>query len=90
MGGQRDVDCPPALLHAECVGKLPPLTAFFAQDPSTGPVVLDKDGNVAIKIQAKPGAKCNNITGNKKYRTIDFHKRALGSSSVYRILRNRK
>lgn len=31
-------------------------------DPSTGPVVLDKDGNVAIKIQAKPGAKCNNIT----------------------------
>ncbi|XP_011162836.2 UPF0235 protein C15orf40 homolog [Solenopsis invicta] len=30
--------------------------------PSTGPVILDKDGNVAIKIQAKPGAKCNNIT----------------------------
>ncbi|GAB1864284.1 UPF0235 protein C15orf40-like protein [Camponotus japonicus] len=29
---------------------------------STGPVVLDKDGNVVIKIQAKPGAKCNNIT----------------------------
>ncbi|KYM94307.1 UPF0235 protein C15orf40 like protein [Cyphomyrmex costatus] len=31
-------------------------------DPSTGPVVLNKDGNVAIKIQAKPGAKCNNVT----------------------------
>lgn len=31
-----------------------------------GPVALDKDGNVAIKIQAKPGAKCNNITGNKR------------------------
>ncbi|XP_012538668.1 UPF0235 protein C15orf40 homolog [Monomorium pharaonis] len=31
--------------------------------PSTGPVVLNKDGNVAIKIQAKPGAKCNNVTG---------------------------
>lgn len=29
---------------------------------STGPVVLDKDGNVTIKIQAKPGAKCNNVT----------------------------
>ncbi|EFN66055.1 UPF0235 protein C15orf40-like protein [Camponotus floridanus] len=29
---------------------------------STGPVVLNKDGNVVIKIQAKPGAKCNNIT----------------------------
>ncbi|XP_077262086.1 UPF0235 protein C15orf40 homolog isoform X2 [Temnothorax americanus] len=25
--------------------------------PSTGPVVLNKDGNVSIKIQAKPGAK---------------------------------
>ncbi|XP_024884883.1 UPF0235 protein C15orf40 homolog [Temnothorax curvispinosus] len=30
--------------------------------PSTGPVVLNKDGNVSIKIQAKPGAKCNNVT----------------------------
>ncbi|XP_029160178.1 UPF0235 protein C15orf40 homolog [Nylanderia fulva] len=29
---------------------------------STGPVVLNKDGNVVIKIQAKPGAKCNNVT----------------------------
>ncbi|XP_072752973.1 UPF0235 protein C15orf40 homolog [Anoplolepis gracilipes] len=29
---------------------------------STGPVVLNKDGNVTIKIQAKPGAKCNNVT----------------------------
>lgn len=29
---------------------------------STGPVILNKDGNVVIKIQAKPGAKCNNIT----------------------------
>ncbi|RLU21907.1 hypothetical protein DMN91_006285 [Ooceraea biroi] len=25
-------------------------------------VALDKNGHVAIKIQAKPGAKCNNIT----------------------------
>ncbi|CAL1688047.1 unnamed protein product [Lasius platythorax] len=29
---------------------------------STGSVVLNKDGNVVIKIQAKPGAKCNNVT----------------------------
>lgn len=29
---------------------------------STGPVILNKDGNVMIKIQAKPGAKCNNVT----------------------------
>lgn len=29
---------------------------------STGPVTLNKDGNVIIKIQAKPGAKCNNVT----------------------------
>ncbi|XP_011875365.1 PREDICTED: UPF0235 protein C15orf40 homolog [Vollenhovia emeryi] len=36
--------------------------AASTDDPSTGPVVLDKDGNVAIKIQAKPGAKCNNVT----------------------------
>lgn len=28
----------------------------------TGPVGLDKSGNVTIKIQAKPGAKQNNIT----------------------------
>ncbi|XP_050463993.1 UPF0235 protein C15orf40 homolog [Cataglyphis hispanica] len=33
-----------------------------ADNQSTGPVVLNKDGNVAIKIQAKPGAKCNNVT----------------------------
>ncbi|KAL0117339.1 hypothetical protein PUN28_010295 [Cardiocondyla obscurior] len=30
--------------------------------PTKGPVVLNKEGNVAIKIQAKPGAKRNNIT----------------------------
>lgn len=36
--------------------------AADADDSSTGPVVLNKDGNVAIKIQAKPGAKCNNVT----------------------------
>ncbi|XP_011697377.1 PREDICTED: UPF0235 protein C15orf40 homolog isoform X1 [Wasmannia auropunctata] len=36
--------------------------ATTTADSSTGPVILDKDGNVAIKIQAKPGAKCNNIT----------------------------
>ncbi|XP_066585618.1 UPF0235 protein C15orf40 homolog isoform X1 [Prorops nasuta] len=29
---------------------------------SNGPVTLDKDGNVSIKVQAKPGAKQNNIT----------------------------
>jgi len=68
---QRDVDCLPALLHVECIEKLPPLTHCL-QDPSTGPVVLNKDGNVAIKIQAKPGAKCNNVTGNTKYRLINY------------------
>ncbi|XP_033334426.1 UPF0235 protein C15orf40 homolog isoform X1 [Megalopta genalis] len=31
-------------------------------EESKGPVSLDKDGNVTIKIQAKPGAKHNNIT----------------------------
>jgi len=36
--------------------------ATSTDDPSTGPVILNKDGNVAIKIQAKPGAKCNNVT----------------------------
>ncbi|XP_014488863.1 PREDICTED: UPF0235 protein C15orf40 homolog [Dinoponera quadriceps] len=36
--------------------------ATTTDNRSTGPVVYDKDGNVAIKIQAKPGAKCNNIT----------------------------
>lgn len=60
-----------ALLHVECVEKLSPLTHCL-QDPSTGPVVLNKDGNVAIKIQAKPGAKCNNVTGNTKYHLIKF------------------
>jgi len=68
---QRDVDCLPALLHVECIEKLPLLTPCL-QDPSTGPVVLNKDGNVAIKIQAKPGAKCNNVTGNTKYHLINF------------------
>ncbi|KAL6266257.1 hypothetical protein P5V15_003117 [Pogonomyrmex californicus] len=36
--------------------------AISADTSSTGSVVLNKDGNVVIKIQAKPGAKCNNIT----------------------------
>ncbi|XP_020286181.1 UPF0235 protein C15orf40 homolog [Pseudomyrmex gracilis] len=36
--------------------------ATTTNNQSAGPVVLDKNGNVAIKIQAKPGAKCNNIT----------------------------
>ncbi|KAG5330354.1 CO040 protein, partial [Acromyrmex charruanus] len=40
--------------------KTPKVTG--TDDPSTGSVVLNKDGNVAIKIQAKPGAKCNNVT----------------------------
>ncbi|EZA62610.1 hypothetical protein X777_10241, partial [Ooceraea biroi] len=32
------------------------------QTQSMESVALDKNGHVAIKIQAKPGAKCNNIT----------------------------
>ncbi|EFN79854.1 UPF0235 protein C15orf40-like protein [Harpegnathos saltator] len=37
--------------------------ATATDNQSTGnPVLYDKDGNVTIKIQAKPGAKCNNIT----------------------------
>lgn len=39
------------------------LLTRYLQNQSTGPVTLGKDGNVAIKIQAKPGAKCNNVTG---------------------------
>lgn len=35
------------------------LVILFAQ----GPVGLDKHGNVTIQIQAKPGAKQNNVTG---------------------------
>ncbi|KAK1135673.1 hypothetical protein K0M31_000259 [Melipona bicolor] len=31
-------------------------------EESKGPISLDKSGNVTIKIQAKPGAKHNNIT----------------------------
>jgi len=37
-------------------------TAEKADSPAAGPVSLDKDGNVVIKIRAKPGAKHNNIT----------------------------
>lgn len=29
----------------------------------TGPITKDKSGNLLIKINAKPGAKNNNITG---------------------------
>lgn len=29
-------------------------------------VTMSKDGNIIISIQAKPGAKQNNITGNRK------------------------
>jgi len=29
----------------------------------TGPITVDKSGDVVIKINAKPGAKNNNITG---------------------------
>ncbi|XP_012226831.1 UPF0235 protein C15orf40 homolog [Linepithema humile] len=36
--------------------------AAAIDNQSTGPLTLNKDGNVAIKIQAKPGAKCNNVT----------------------------
>lgn len=28
-----------------------------------GPITVDKSGGIAIKINAKPGAKNNNITG---------------------------
>lgn len=54
-----------------------------SQSQSTGPVVLDKDGNVTIKIQAKPGAKCNNVTGKEK-RFSNLNKDAL------RVLLDRK
>lgn len=30
---------------------------------ATGPITVDKSGSVVIKINAKPGAKNNNITG---------------------------
>lgn len=29
----------------------------------SGPITTDKSGGIAIKINAKPGAKNNNITG---------------------------
>lgn len=29
-----------------------------------GPITIDKSGGINIKINAKPGAKNNNITGN--------------------------
>lgn len=29
----------------------------------SGPITLDKSGSIVIKINAKPGAKNNNITG---------------------------
>lgn len=32
----------------------------------TGPITIDKSGGIVIKINAKPGAKFNNITGNYK------------------------
>ncbi|KAH0949573.1 hypothetical protein HN011_002658 [Eciton burchellii] len=34
----------------------------LVHNQSVGPVTLDKGGNVAIKVQAKPGARCNNVT----------------------------
>jgi hypothetical protein len=37
----------------------------YLQNQSVGPVTLDKGGNVAIKVQAKPGARCNNVTGTE-------------------------
>lgn len=33
----------------------------------TGPITVDKSGSVVIKINAKPGAKNNNITGTLYY-----------------------
>lgn len=29
----------------------------------TGPITVDKSGGIIVKINAKPGAKINNITG---------------------------
>lgn len=28
-----------------------------------GPIIIDKSGSIVVKINAKPGAKNNNITG---------------------------
>ncbi|XP_001604898.2 UPF0235 protein C15orf40 homolog [Nasonia vitripennis] len=42
-------------------GKTVP-TASKKEPELQGPVGIDKDGNVTIKVQAKPGAKQNNIT----------------------------
>lgn len=39
------------------------LELFQRALPPAGPVSVDKDGNVIIKVHAKPGAKQNNITG---------------------------
>ncbi|XP_053972564.1 UPF0235 protein C15orf40 homolog [Hylaeus volcanicus] len=36
--------------------------AAAKEEPNKGPIGVDKNGNVTIKIQAKPGAKHNNIT----------------------------
>lgn len=33
------------------------------QNIQTGPITVDKSGGIVIKINAKPGAKNNNITG---------------------------
>jgi len=50
------------------------------QNQSAGPVTLDKDGNVAIKIQAKPGAKCNNVTGTQNISLDKFNRFMSGES----------
>lgn len=37
---------------------------FKSTAAATGPISIDKHGNVLIKVLAKPGAKHNNVTGN--------------------------
>ncbi|KAI4498664.1 hypothetical protein M0802_006131 [Mischocyttarus mexicanus] len=42
--------------------KKAPNTVVDTNNTITGPVTVSKDGNILIKIQAKPGAKHNGIT----------------------------
>lgn len=40
----------------------PNKTVTAAPEPETGPISLDKQGNIRINVLAKPGAKQNGIT----------------------------
>lgn len=56
------------LTHARSMPKRGSKTRVEAPKPEVneapkGPVSVNKDGNVSIKVQAKPGAKHNSITG---------------------------